>query len=205
MYYPSSLIEEAVNRIARLPGIGRKSALRLALHLLAKDAEETQFLAEALLRMRQDKLYCKRCSNISDAELCVVCANPLRDSSIICVVEGVREVMAIENTGQFRGVYHVLGGLISPVNGIGPDELRMEQLFVRVQMPETEALKPKELILALSSTIEGDTTAFYIQRKLKAANLRITTPSKGIPLGSELEYTDEITLGRSLTLRTELN
>lgn len=183
--------------MAKLPGIGRKTALRLVLHLLKKDEENTIALADAITTMRTQIQYCKDCHNISDAEVCAICANPVRDRSIICVVEDTRDVLAIENTAQYKGMYHVLGGIISPIEGVGPSDLHIDSLMRRIPDSET-----KEIILALSPTMEGDTTAFYLTKKFKPYNLKISTIARGIPVGGELEYADEITLGRSIVRRT---
>lgn len=197
MNFPSKLIENAVEELAKLPGIGRKTALRLVLHLLKTETEDTRSLSEALLKMREDITYCKTCHNISDTEICNICANPMRDQSLLCVVSDIRDVIAIENTGQYKGVYHVLGGVISPIEGIGPSDLNIVSLVER--LPESEV---KEVVLAVSPTMEGDTTAFYITRKLRDFKVKITTIARGVPVGGELEYTDEITLGRSIIERT---
>ena len=197
MNFPSKLIENAVEELAKLPGIGRKTALRLVLHLLKGETEETRLLSEALQKMRENITYCKNCHNISDTEICSICANPLRDQHLLCVVSDIRDVIAIENTGQYKGVYHVLGGVISPIEGIGPSDLTITSLVER--LPNSEI---KEVILAVSPTMEGDTTAFYITRKLRDYNVKITTIARGVPVGGELEYTDEITLGRSIVERT---
>ena len=199
MELPSRSIEEAVNEISKLPGIGKKTALRLVLHLIKQSKETTLDLTQALVKMREGIKYCKKCSNISDQDLCSICTSPRRDPSTICVVEDSRDVMAIENTGQYLGHYHVLGGVISPVEGIGPDSLQIGTLIQRVQVQDSEV---KEIIFALSPTMEGDTTAFYITKKMKDLSLKITSIARGIPLGGELEYTDEITLGRSIVART---
>lgn len=196
MNFPSKLIEEAVEEIAKLPGIGKKTALRLALHLLKRDVKQTQTLAEALLQMRTQTRYCKQCHNISDAELCNICTSPKRDESLICVVEDTRDVLAIENTAQFRGLYHVLGGVISPLEGIGPSDLHIESLVERAAEASVQ-----EVILALSPTMEGDTTAFYLTKRLRQFPIKITTIARGIPIGGNLEYADEITLGRSIVSR----
>jgi len=197
MNFPSKLIENAVDELAKLPGIGRKTALRLVLHLLKEETTETQSLSEALVKMREDITYCKNCHNISDTEICNICANPLRDRSMVCVVSDIRDVIAIENTGQYKGLYHVLGGVISPIEGIGPSDLTIGSLVERLADSEV-----KEIVLAISPTMEGDTTAFYITRKLRDFKVRITTIARGVPVGGELEYTDEITLGRSIIERT---
>ncbi|RDV14678.1 recombination protein RecR [Pontibacter diazotrophicus] len=197
MNFPSKLIENAVEELAKLPGIGRKTALRLALHMLKEESEETFLLAESLVKMRTDVKHCKQCYNISDTEICSICSNPLRDKSVLCVVSDIRDVIAIENTSQYKGLYHVLGGVISPLEGVGPSDLEIESLLER--LPKSEV---KEILLAISPTMEGDTTAFYLTRKLRDQNLRITTIARGVPVGGELEYTDEITLGRSIVERT---
>ena len=199
MEFPSKLIENAVGELARLPGIGRKTALRLALHLLKAEMDTTASLAEALAKMRFEITYCKTCHSISDAEECGICANKLRDHSLVCVVSDVRDVIAIENTGQFKGVYHVLGGVISPIEGIGPSDLHIESLVARAAAEDSEL---REVILAISPTMEGDTTAFYLSRRLRdLPNVHISTIARGIPMGGELEYADEITLGRSIVDR----
>ncbi len=200
MNFPSKLIENAVEELAKLPGIGRKTALRLVLHLLKADTEDTTLLSAALTRMRTGITYCKNCHNISDSEICSICANPLRDRTVLCVVSDMRDVIAIENTSQYKGLYHVLGGVISPLEGIGPSDLKIQSLVER--LPTTEV---KEIILALSPTMEGDTTAFYLTRKLKDYPARISSIARGVPVGGELEYTDEITLGRSILDRTVYN
>ncbi len=197
MNFPSKLIEEAVIEISKLPGIGKKSALRLALHLLKRDESQTQLLADALTKMRTKTTFCRKCHNISDDELCLICSSPRRDASVLCIVEDTRDVLAIENTAQYRGLYHILGGIISPLAGIGPNDLNIESLIRRVeQEPEIQ-----EIILALSPTMEGDTTAFYLQKRLKPFNKKISTIARGIPIGGDLEYADEVTLGRSITSR----
>jgi recombination protein RecR len=199
MEYPSKLIERAVEEISKLPGIGKKTALRLALHLLKESENNTLSLSEALVDLRTKTTYCKKCLNISDADVCNVCSSHRRDRSIICVVEDTRDVLAVENTSQYTGLYHVLGGVISPIEGVGPGELNIEQLLKRVENTEDPV---KEIIFALSPTMEGDTTAFYLTKKLKAFGLNISTIARGIPIGGELEYADEITLGRSIVSRT---
>lgn len=180
-----------------MPGVGRKTALRLVLHLLKNEAEDTTLLAEALQQMRTGVTYCRNCHNISDADICSICANPLRDQTLVCVVSDMRDVIAIENTGQYKGLYHVIGGVISPIEGIGPSDLHIQSLLERI--PRSEV---KEVILAISPTMEGDTTAFYITRKLRDFDLKISSIARGVPVGGELEYTDEITLGRSIVERT---
>ncbi len=198
MEYPSKLIEDAVNEVAKLPGIGKKTALRLVLHLIKENATATQLLTESLAKLRDNIKFCKVCHNISDDDICAICASHRRDRSILCLVEDAKDVMAIENTAQFRGIYHVLGGIISPIHGIGPSELTIDSLIARISDQSCEI---KEIILALSPTLEGDTTAFYIHRKLKEYPVRITSIARGIPMGGDLEYADEITLGRSITSR----
>jgi len=198
--FPSKLIEEAVSEISKLPGIGKKSALRLALHLLKREEAQTQLLADALVAMRTKTTYCRKCNNISDDELCQICSSPRRDQHIICIVEDTRDVLAIENTSQYRGLYHVLGGIISPLMGVGPTDLNIESLIKRIEQAD-EDNKVKEIILALSPTMEGDTTAFYLQKKLKPFETKISTIARGIPIGGDLEYTDEVTLGRSILSR----
>lgn len=197
MNFPSKLIEEAVIEISKLPGIGKKSALRLVLHLLKRDETQTQLLADALITMRTKTTFCRQCHNISDAELCLICTSPRRDTSVLCIVEDTRDVLAVENTAQYRGLYHILGGIISPLSGIGPNDLNIESLIKRVEK-NTEI---QEIILALSPTMEGDTTAFYLQKKLKPFNKKISTIARGIPIGGDLEYADEVTLGRSILSR----
>ncbi|AMM51723.1 MULTISPECIES: recombination mediator RecR [Hymenobacteraceae] len=197
MNFPSKLIENAVEELAKLPGVGKKTALRLVLHLLKAETEDTKSLSEALVRMRTGIRYCKTCHNISDQDVCGICANPLRDRSLLCVVSDMRDVIAIENTSQYKGVYHVLGGVISPLEGIGPADLKIQSLVER--LPSSGV---KEIILALSPTMEGDTTSFYLTRKLKDFPARISSIARGVPVGGELEYTDEITLGRSILDRT---
>ncbi|MES2731883.1 MAG: recombination mediator RecR [Bacteroidota bacterium] len=245
MNFPSKLIEDAVTEMAKLPGIGKKTALRLVLHLLKRDENNTLTLAEALVSMRTNIHYCRQCHNISDGDLCGICANPHRDNSLICVVEDIRDVLAIENTSQYRGLYHVLGGIISPVEGIGPADLHIESLVRRVKMaaePAHTAEAPaigtyadngetnvsvvaeeevihqgnahaekatklphqtevKEIIFALNSTMEGDTTTFYLTKRLKPFHVKISTIARGVPIGGDLEYADEITLGRSIVGR----
>lgn len=202
MEFPSKLIEEAVNEMARLPGIGRKTALRLVLHLVKENENRTTALTLALQNLRTNIRFCKTCFNICDGDQCTICTSHRRDRSVLCVVEESKDVMAIENTAQYSGVYHVLGGIISPVHGIGPDELKIESLVQRVRTPGSEI---KEIILALSPTMEGDTTAFYIHRKLKDFPLKVTSIARGVPVGGELEYADEVTLGRSIMGRTLFN
>ena len=196
MNFSSRKIEAAVEEISRLPGIGKKTALRLALHLLRRPADQTHRLAERLLDLRDNTTFCSTCHTISDTEECSICASPKRDETTVCVVEDVRDVMAIENTGTFQGVYHVLGGLISPMDGIGPSDLTIDGLVERVNLGGI-----KEVILAISATMEGDTTIFYLYKKLKDSGIQISTIARGIAFGGELEYVDEITLGRSIATR----
>lgn len=198
--FPSTLLEKAVGEFAKLPGIGRKTATRLVLHLLRQDAAVVEAFGDAIVRLKHEVKYCQICHNISDTETCCICSNPQRDPSTICVVENIRDVMAVEATQQFRGLYHVLGGVISPMDGVGPNDLQIESLVKRV-----EAGGVDEVVLALSSTMEGDTTNFYIYRKLKHTNVRLSVIARGISIGDELEYTDEVTLGRSIVNRTEFN
>ena len=196
MEFSSKLLEKAVNEMAQLPGIGKRTALRLVLHLLKQPKEQTQFLTQALTAMREDIKFCKSCHNISDAEVCDICQNPKRNHHIICIVEDVRDVMAIENTNQFKGVYHVLGGKISPIDGIGPSQLTINSLVDKVKQGDVE-----ELIFALSPTMEGDTTNFYIFKQIKEYPVKTSTIARGIAVGDELEYADEVTLGRSILNR----
>jgi recombination protein RecR len=196
--FPSKLIEDAVNEIAKLPGIGKKTALRMVLHLIKENEHRTTALTEALNKLRSNIRFCKTCHNISDEEECTICKSHKRDKSIICVVEDTQDVMAIENTAQFMGVYHVLGGVISPMNGVGPSDIKIDSLIARL----TNGKEIKEIILALSPTMEGDTTNFYINRKLSSFSLKVTSIARGIPVGGDLEYADEITLGRSILGRT---
>jgi recombination protein RecR len=196
MNFPSKLIENAVNEFAKLPGIGQKTALRLVLHLLKQSPESVSHFGDAVVRMRNDIHYCRQCYNISDSELCSICANPQREPSLICVVENIRDVIAVENTHQFKGTYHVLGDIISPVDGIGPEDIQIDSLVERVKAGDI-----KEIIMALAPTIEGDTTIFYITRKLQPYGVRVTTIARGISFGGELEYADEMTLARSIANR----
>lgn len=195
--YPSQLLERAVEAFSQLPGVGRKTALRLVLHLLRQPADEVEGFAEAVVRVKHDVKYCKVCHNISDSEVCSICSDPRRDASLVCVVENIQDVMAIENTQQFHGLYHVLGGIISPMDGVGPHDLEIDSLVKRVDEGGV-----KEVILALASTMEGDTTNFYLSRKLKGKNVKLSVIARGISVGDELEYTDEVTLGRSILNRT---
>ena len=196
MDFSSKLLENAVNEVARLPGIGKRTALRLVLHLLKQPVENTNYLTESLKVLRTEVKTCEKCHNISDTLLCEICNNPKRDASVVCVVEDIRDVMAIENTSQFRGLYHVLGGKISPIEGIGPQNLEIESLIEKVKNNEI-----KELIFALSSTMEGDTTNFYIFKQIEQYEVTTSTISRGISVGDELEYADEVTLGRSIVNR----
>jgi len=196
MNFSSTLIEEAVMAFATLPGIGKKTALRLVLHLMDQPTQASEQFAEAILKMRRNIKHCNICHNVSDTEVCTICTSPKRNSQIVCIVETIRDVMAIEATGQFNGVYHVLGGVISPIEGIGPDDLNIGSLEKRVFDK-----KIKEVIMAISPTIEGDTTIFYISKKIKDAGVNISTIARGISFGGELEYADELTLGRSIATR----
>jgi recombination protein RecR len=198
--YPSSLLENAVNEFSKLPGIGRKTALRLSLHLLRQSEIETEKFGNAMIQLRKEIKYCRMCHNISDTDICQICANPARDSKTICVVENIRDVMSIENTQQFKGLYHVLGGIISPMDGVGPGDIEINSLIERVEKEEIN-----EVILALGATMEGDTTNFYIYRKLSPHNVRITTIARGVAVGDELEYADEVTLGRSILNRIDFS
>lgn len=203
--YPSKLLERAVSETSKLPGVGRKSALRLVLHLLRKDPVQTHALADSLIRLRDEVKFCKCCHNISDEEVCEICSDPRRDRSLICVVENVQNVMAVEATGQYKGLYHVLGGLISPLDGIGPADLQIDSLVSRVT-----ADRVKEVIFALNPTMEGDTTNFYISRRIQAAaaaagtEVQLSVLARGLCVGDDLEYTDEVTLGRSIVDRRPL-
>jgi len=197
--YPSKLIEDAVNEVSKLPGIGKKTALRLVLHLVKENENKTYALTVALNKLRENIRYCNTCHNISDDIECTICRSHRRDKSILCVVEETQDVMAIENTSQYSGVYHVLGGVISPMNGVGPSDLKIDLLVSRVAQSIGVI---KEIILALSPTMEGDTTAFYLNRRLKDYSVKITSIARGVPVGGDLEYTDEITLGRSILGRT---
>ena len=196
MNYSSKLLELAVEEFSKLPGIGKKTALRLVLNLLKREKDEVDRFASAMKALREGIRYCKQCHNISDVELCQLCSNPSRDASTLCVVEDIRDVMAVENTQQYKGLYHVLGGVISPMEGIGPQHLNIESLIEKVQTGEV-----KEIIFALSTTMEGDTTNFYIFKKLKETSVKVSTIARGIAFGDELEYADEITLGRSIANR----
>jgi recombination protein RecR len=202
MQFSSSLLENAVNEFAKLPGIGKKTALRLVLHLLKQDIKEVGQFSEVIARMRSEIKFCQRCFNVADGDICSICSNSMRKQEVICVVENIRDVIAIESTQQYNGVYHVLGGIISPLDGIGPDQLNIESLVHRIGKEETE-----EIIFALNPNIQGDTTIYYIQKKLSAGSggqpvpIRITTIARGIAFGGELEYADEMTLARSLQNR----
>lgn len=204
MNFPSKLIEDAVNEISRLPGIGKKTALRLTLHLLKQPESFSQSLSHAIVKLRTEIRYCKTCHNISDQEICSICTSHRREKSIICIVEDIPDVLAIENTSQYNGLYHVLGGVISPIQGIGPEELHIDSLLQRIDTAAPDATV-HEVILALSATMEGDTTSFYITRKLKEKGIKVSTISRGIPIGGELEFTDEVTLGRSILTRISYN
>jgi len=197
--YPSKLIEEAVTQIAKLPGIGKKTALRLVLHLIKSSEENTLALSDALTNLRTNIKYCKQCHTISDHDVCSICSSHRRDRGLICVVEDIKDVMAIENTAQYNGLYHVLGGVISPLQGVGPADLKIESLITKLQV-NTDNIK--EVILALSPTMEGDTTSFYINKRIKDIPVKVTVIARGVPVGGDLEYADEITLGRSITGRT---
>jgi recombination protein RecR len=196
MNFSSRLLENAVNEFSKLPGIGEKTALRLVLHLLNQSPQDVRSFSDAMTQLKNNIQFCRVCHNISDLQVCEICSNPRRDKSLVCVVEDARDVMAIENTNQYTGVYHVLGGLISPINGIGPSDLFIQSLVDRVKEGEV-----KEVILALSATMEGDTTIFYIYKKLKDCNVQVSTIARGISFGGELEYVDEVTLGRSIATR----
>ena len=199
MELPSKLLENAVNEMAQLPGIGKRTALRLVLHLLKQPSEQTEILSSALTAMRNDIQYCKECNTISDADICGICSNASRDKSIICVVEDVRDVMALENTGMFKGVYHVLHGSISPMNGVGPDDIIIKELLTRLQTGEV-----KEVILATNPRVEGEATAIYLSKLIKPLGITVTRIAHGIPVGGDLEYTDEITLSKALEGRREI-
>lgn len=196
MQFSSSLLENAVNEFAKLPGIGKKTALRLVLHLLKQDSKEVTHFSEVIAKMRSEIKFCNRCFNVADGDICSICSNSMRKQEMICVVENIRDVIAIESTQQYNGTYHVLGGVISPLDGIGPDQLNIESLMHRIEKEKTE-----ELIFALSPNIQGDTTIYYVQKKLQPKNIRITTIARGIAFGGELEYADEMTLARSLQNR----
>jgi recombination protein RecR len=196
MKFSSKLIEEAVEAFATLPGIGKKSALRMVLHLLNQTKENTEYFANALVKMRDNIKFCNQCHNVADAHICDICNDAYRDKSVICVVESIRDVMAIEDTGQFRGLYHVLGGVISPIEGIGPSELHIDSLTMRAEQGEV-----KEIVMAISPTIEGETTIYFIAKKLAGKPVKVSTIARGVSFGGELEYADEVTLGRSILSR----
>lgn len=196
MQFSSALLENAVNEFAKLPGIGKKTALRLVLHLLKQEPEKVEVFGDAITKMRRDIKFCQRCFNVSDGDICSICSNSMRKQDLICVVENVRDVIAIESTQQYNGTYHILGGIISPLDGIGPDQLNIEALVQRVQKERVE-----EIVFALNPNIQGDTTIYYIQKKLQSLSVRITTIARGIAFGGELEYADEMTLARSITNR----
>jgi recombination protein RecR len=196
MQFSSALLENAVNEFSRLPGIGKKTALRLVLHLLKMEASAVQGFGETMIRMRQEIKFCQRCYNVADADICSICSNSMRKQDMICVVETIREVIAIESTQQYNGTYHVLGGIISPLDGVGPEQLNIEALISRVQKEQVQ-----ELIFALNPNIQGDTTIYYIQKKLQGSGVKSTTIARGIAFGGELEYADEMTLARSITNR----
>ena len=196
MNFSSKLLENAVQEIAQLPGIGRRTALRLALYLLKQPKDQTLALSKSLSDLREFVMFCESCHNLSDQKLCEICSNLKRNKKILCVVEDIRDVMAIENTGQFQGIYHVLGGIISPMDGIGPKDLKIDSLVEKVKIGEVE-----EIIFALSATMEADTTNFYIYKLIQPFNVKTSTIARGIPVGDELEYTDEVTLGRSILAR----
>lgn len=196
MQFSSQLLENAVNEFSKLPGIGKKTALRLVLHLLKQDASEVTHFSEVIAKMRTEIKFCQRCFNVSDGDICSICANSMRKQEMICVVENIRDVIAIESTQQYSGTYHVLNGIISPLDGVGPDQLNIESLITRIQKEKTQ-----EIIFALNPNIQGDTTIYYIQKKLQPLPVRVTTIARGIAFGGELEYADEMTLGRSLQNR----
>lgn len=195
--FPSRLLEDSVEEFSRLPGIGKKTALRLVLYLLRQDDEVLKHFGNTLIKLKENIQYCKSCNNVSDTDICSICSNPARDQKTICVVENIQDVMAIENTNQYYGIYHVLGGIISPMDGIGPDDLKVDILENKIKNGEI-----KELIFALSTTMEGDTTNFYLYRKFNPFEIKITTLARGVSVGDEIEYADEVTLGRSLINRT---
>ena len=198
--YPSALLEKAVEAFSRLPGIGRKTALRLVLHLLRQPAEDVDAFSGAIISLRKNVKYCKVCHNISDTDICPICSDKTRDTATICVVENIQDVMAIENTMQYHGLYHVLGGIISPMDGVGPNDLEIDSLVSRVEQGGVD-----EVILALSTTMEGDTTNFYISRKLAPSGVKVSVIARGVSVGDELQYTDEVTLGRSILNRIPFN
>lgn len=199
MEFSSRIIEQAVNEISRFPGIGKKTALRMVLHLIKQESKDVSQLSEAILALKTDLKQCAECGNVADDTLCLICNDKRRDDKLLCIVEDLRDVMAIENTGQYRGKYHILGGLISPIDGIGPEDLNLSELENRIKTKEVE-----EVILALSANMEGDTTTFYLSRRLKPLNIMVSSLSRGISVGGELEYADEITLGRSIAARIKI-
>ena len=199
MQFSSKLIEEAVNAFASLPGVGKKTALRLVLHLVQRPTEDSVQFAKAIAGMRENIQHCTQCGNLSDQHVCSICRDPRRDPSLLCVVESIRDVMAIEETQQFRGLYHVLGGVIAPIEGVGPADLNIDTLIERAKLPDTQ-----EVIMAISPTIEGDTTIFYINRQLEGVDVSVSSIARGVSFGGELEYADEVTLGRSIVARTQL-
>lgn len=192
-HYSSKLVEEVVNELSKLPGIGKRTAMRLALHLLKQEVSFSERLGSSIVNMRNNIQFCNQCHNISDQEVCEICSNPRRDGKLLCIVEDIRDVMAIENTGQFQGLYHVLGGLISPMDGVSPSDLTLDKLITRIKNEEVE-----EVILALAATVEGDTTSFYIYKQLNDFPLKVSTIARGVAIGDEIEFADEITLGRSI-------
>ncbi len=196
MIFPSQLIENAVNEFSKLPGIGKKTALRLVLHLLKQETKDVEKFGQAIVKMRQDIRFCKTCHNVADADLCAICLSHSRDNSLVCVVENLRDVIAIENTNQYNGTYHVLGGIISPIDGVGPDSLHIDDLVERVQSGVV-----RELVMALNPTMEGDTTIFYLSKRLQHTGIKITSIARGVAFGGELEYVDELTLARSIATR----
>lgn len=195
-HFSSYLLEDAVNELSKLPGIGKRSAMRLALHLLKQEKPQVKRLGESLIKMREEMQFCKKCHNISEKEICNICSNPKRDTSLICIVEDIRDVLAIENTGQFTGLYHVLGGLISPMDGISPSDLEIRSFLTRIEQENIE-----EVIFALAATVEGDTTNFYIFKQLKESKIKVSSLARGVAIGDEIEFADEVTLGRSIIQR----
>lgn len=195
-HFSSYLLEDAINELSKLPGIGKRSAMRLALHLLKQEKPHVKRLGESLIKMRDEMQFCKKCHNISEKEICNICSNPKRDASLICIVEDIRDVLAIENTGQFTGLYHVLGGLISPMDGISPSDLEIRSFLTRIEEENIE-----EVIFALAATVEGDTTNFYIFKQLKESKIKVSSLARGVAIGDEIEFADEVTLGRSIIQR----
>lgn len=195
-HFSSYLLEDAINELSKLPGIGKRSAMRLALHLLKQEKPHVKRLGESLIKMREEMRFCKKCHNISEKEICNICSNPKRDSTTVCIVEDIRDVLAIENTGQFTGLYHVLGGLISPMDGISPSDLEIRSFLTRIEEENIE-----EVIFALAATVEGDTTNFYIFKQLKESKIKVSTLARGVAIGDEIEFADEVTLGRSIIQR----